>query len=182
MSAPRESPSPTIPPHVQQALQSTAGMHSRALASVDRHQRSIEWLTGRLGQPSSLYVIVASVAGWIALNVVLASLGESPIDAPPFPWLQGTVSLSALLMTSMVLTTQKRQNRHAEQRARLDLQVNLLAEAEVTKLISLLEELRRDMPNVRNRKDSVAEDMQKPIDPNQVLSAIERSVEEKSKE
>ena len=65
MSAPRESPSPTIPPHVQQALQSTAGMHSRALASVDRHQRSIEWLTGRLGQPSSLYVIVASVAGLI---------------------------------------------------------------------------------------------------------------------
>jgi uncharacterized membrane protein len=37
--------------------------------------------------------------------------------------------------------------------AHLDLQINLLTEQKVTKLIRLLEELRADMPGVRTRHD-----------------------------
>jgi len=75
--------------------------------------------------------------------------GWQRIDPPPFFWLQGMVTLSALLMTTLVLITANRQTRNAEERSHLDLQVNLLAEHKVAKLIALVEELRRDLPMVR---------------------------------
>ncbi len=65
----------------------------------------------------------------------------------------------------MVLNTQNRQGRHAEQRSHLDLQVNLLAEQKIAKLIALVEELRRDLPQVRDRVDHVAEAMKESVDP-----------------
>jgi uncharacterized membrane protein len=80
-------------------------------------------------------------------------------------------------MSTMILITQNRQTTHAEQRAQLDLQVNLLAEQKVAKLVALLEELRRDMPSVRDRVDQVAEGMKEPVDPHAVLSALEQTLE-----
>ena len=76
-------------------------------------------------------------------------------------------------MTTMVLTMQNGQGRHAEQRSHLGLQVNLLAEQKIAKLIALLEELRRDLPIVRDRKDSIAEAMAEQFNPHAVISALE---------
>src|SRR6266700_3830954 len=78
--------------------------------------------------------------------------------------LQGGIGLCSLLMTIMILTSQNRQVKHAEQRAQLDLQVNLGAEQKIAKLIQLVEELRRDLPNVRNRVDPIADAMTKEVD------------------
>jgi uncharacterized membrane protein len=75
----------------------------------------------------------------------------------------------------VVLTTQSRQSHAFEQRAELELQVNLLAEQKIAKLIALVEELRRDMPTVTNRVDPLAEQMKEPIDPHAVLSALEQT-------
>jgi uncharacterized membrane protein len=52
----------------------------------------------------------------------------------------------------------------------------LLTEQKVTKLIHLLEELRRDLPMVENRHDSEAVALQQRTDPAQVLSALETVV------
>ena len=87
--------------------------------------------------------------------------------------LQGLTGLCALLMTTTILITQNRQTRQAEQRGQLELQVNLLAEQKIAKLIGLLEELRRDIPIVRDRVDKVADAMTEPVDPHAVLSALE---------
>ncbi|HEY8091427.1 MAG TPA: DUF1003 domain-containing protein, partial [Polyangiaceae bacterium] len=165
--------------HIAQKVASIADLHSRALATVGRHQRGIEWLTAKLGRPSSLYVILACVAAWIVANVALGLLGRRPFDPPPFFWLQGAVATSALLMTTMVLTCQNRQGKQIEQRAQLDLQVNLASEAKIAKLIALVEELRRDLPSVPNRVDSLAEEMQETVDPDKVLSALEKTIEER---
>ena len=78
-------------------------------------------------------------------------------------------------MTTMVLITQNRQTHDAEQRAQLDLQINLLAEQKVAKLIALLEELRRDLPIVQDRVDRAAEAMTEPVDPHAVLSALQEA-------
>ena len=64
------------------------------------------------------------------------------------------------------------QTRLEQQHAHLDLQVNLLTEQKVTKLIGLMEELRRDLPMVRNRHDAQAAALEQPADTAQVLSAI----------
>ena len=67
-------------------------------------------------------------------------------------------------MTVTILTTQNRVATLAQQRAQLDLQVNLIAEQKIAKVIALIEELRRDLPSVKDRKDSLAEAMTEAVD------------------
>ena len=145
------------------------------------HQRGIERITAALGRPRSIYVVLTVVALWVGFNAFAGALGVRPPDPPPCDELQAVVGLAALLMTIMVLTTQNRQSKHAEQRAHLDLQVNLLAEQKVAKLIALVEELRRDMPAVPNRVDHVAEVMTEPLDPKVVMNALEGTLDSKPK-
>ena len=161
-------------------VETMASLRGRAEQSASWHQRRIEHVTARLGQPRSFYMIVALAALWTGFNLVARRLGIRPFDPPPFVWLQGLVGLGALLMTSIILITQNRRSAEAEQRAQLDLQVNLLAEQKVAKLIALLGELRRDIPIVRDRVDRVAEAMEQPVDARAVLCALQGSLESPS--
>lgn len=152
-------------------------LRARQEEQVDRHQRLIERLTYGLGRPSTIYTTLLMVVAWIAFNLLAPVFSLPVLDPPPFSRMQGVISLTALLMTTMVLTTQNRQARHAEQRAHLDLEVNILSEQKIAKLIGLIEELRRDMPNVHNRRDSVAEEMTRALDPETVISALEETMD-----
>jgi uncharacterized membrane protein len=169
---------PAVPPHVAETLETIAELHKRAERAVPRHQRSIEATTEVLGRPSTVYILAGGVVLWVVVNVVLPRVGVRPPDAPPFAWLQTASSVGALLMAAMVLSTQNRQRKPAEERERLDLHVNLLAEQKLAKLIALIEELRRDMPNVNNRVDSLAEAMTHAVDPNAVADALKHTLEE----
>ena len=159
-------------------IESVASIRARAEQRLDKHQRMMEVLTAALGKPRTVYLTLFIVVAWVALNGVASKLfGWHSIDPPPFFWLQGTIALSALLMTTLVLITANRQTRNAEERSHLDLQVNLLAEHKVAKLIGLVEELRRDLPMVRNRVDHEADAMQEAVDPHAMLEALERASE-----
>ena len=163
---------------VSQEVESVASIRARAEQRLDRHQRMMEVLTTALGRPRTVYITLSIVVGWVAFNLVTPKLfGWPRIDPPPFFWLQGMVALSALLTTTMVLITANRQTRNAEERSHLDLQVNLLAERKVAKLIALVEELRRDLPMVRDRIDREADSMQRAVDPEAMLAALERASE-----
>jgi uncharacterized membrane protein len=175
MSLEDRAASPTKKIH--ENVETIASMRTRAEEQVGAHQRGIENLTAALGRPLSIYVSLVIAAAWALYNGCASRLGIEAPDPLPCQYLQGVIALAALLMTTMVLTTQNRQSKHAEQRAHLDLQVNLLAEQKVAKLIGLLEELRRDSPAVRDRVDRVAEEMTEPLDPNVVMTALERTLE-----
>jgi uncharacterized membrane protein len=166
-------PGDALSAHVAQTVETVVTVRARAQSQVTRHQRAIETFTAALGRPRTLYVIVVMVAGWCLWNVWQAT----PVDPPPFFWLQGAVGLSAVMIATLILITQNRQNREGEQRAQLDLQVNLLTEQKITKVIQLLEELRRDLPNVKNRVDLAADAMTHAVDAGAVLSALEQTLE-----
>jgi uncharacterized membrane protein len=169
---------PGVPEHVSQTVDTIAQLHARAEGDVTRHQRSIEALAANLGKPRALYMIGAAALMWVLVNVGLSTVGRSAVDPPPFAWLQGFASLGALLMATTVLATQNRQRKISDERAQLDLQVNLLSEQKLAKLISLVEELRRDMPNVKNRSDPLAEAMTQAVDPHAVVTALHDTMEE----
>lgn len=78
----------------------------------------------------------------------------------------------ALITTTIVLIAQNRQVKLDQQRAHLDLQVNMLTEQKVTKVIHLLEELRRDLPMVKDRYDPQIAVLQEGADTAQVVSAL----------
>jgi uncharacterized membrane protein len=77
-----------------------------------------------------------------------------------------------------VLVRQTRQENFAEQRSQLMLQLNLLSEQKIAKMISLLEELRADLPDVADRHDPEAEMMQEAADPIAVLAALQETLGE----
>jgi len=78
----------------------------------------------------------------------------------------------------VILITQNRQGKLAERREHLELQMSMLTEQRTAKIIDLLEELRRDMPSVRNRVDLEAEALTKTVDPHEVLATLESRLEE----
>jgi uncharacterized membrane protein len=163
--------------NINENVATLASLRARLERDISPHQRRVERFTSIIARPRTVYAIVGFVAAWVGYNLAASRLGASTFDPPPFVWLEGLIGLSALLMSTMVLVTQSRQNHDLEQRAQLDLQVNLLAEQKIAKLVALVEELRRDIPTVSDRVDLVAEVMQEPVDPHAVLSALEETQE-----
>jgi uncharacterized membrane protein len=76
---------------------------------------------------------------WMVANSGVASL--KPFDPFPFSLLTSIVSLEAIFLTLFVLASQNRLTREADKRAHLDLQINLLAEQEMTLVLRLLHEV-----------------------------------------
>ena len=158
-----------------QNVEFVADLHARTRQEL-KHHRTVEMLGEGLGRPRVLYALLVVVATWIGANATLKLVGRAPIDPPPFFWLQGAIALTALVVTLVLLISQNRLAQLSEQRAHLDLQVNLLAERKIAKLIELVEELRRDLPSVVNRRDTEAESMQIAADPGAVLDAVKASL------
>jgi uncharacterized membrane protein len=156
----------------QLATQAVVAFRARLDEEEGPHQRFVERANLALGRALTIYLTLAVASAWIALNLAAPALSMPVFDPPPFSRLQGAIGLFALLMTTMVLATQNRQVRDAEQRSHLDLQVNLLAEQKVAKLIALVEELRRDLPNVLDRKDALADAMSNAVDPAAIVAAL----------
>jgi uncharacterized membrane protein len=126
-----------------------------------------------IARPAYLMGILVFSVAWMGFNLICPRYGVTPFDPPPFQWLEMLVSFVALVTTTVVLIAQNRQARFEQQRAHLDLQVNLLTEQKVTKVIHLLEELRRDLPMVKDRHDPQATLMQERADTAQLASALD---------
>lgn len=167
---------------VDQDIETIVALRMRAERKVNRHQRIIERVTQNIGRPRFFYIIVLFVALWILANSFATQLGLPFHDTPPFYWLQGIIGLGALLMTNVVLITQNRQNKLAEERRHLDLQVSLLVERKVSKVIDLLEQLRQDIPDVENRRDLQAEAMKENVDPHAAITSLNQSLQEAARD
>jgi uncharacterized membrane protein len=80
----------------------------------------------------------AVFAAWVVVNVVAWSLRWDPY---PFILLNLVLSFQAAYASPIIMMSQNRQSRLSEQRNRLDLQINLLAEQETTEILRLLRKL-----------------------------------------
>ena len=162
-----------LPEPINRNISDILELQEKEFASLSAAQRRLEALSRKVGRPGYMVALLIAVAVWISLNLLRARLGLRPFDPPPFQWLQGVLTLIALLTATVVLIGQRRETRLSEQRAHLDLQINLITEQKVTKLIHLIEELRQDLPMVRDRHDPHASALQKPTDAGRVLSALQ---------
>jgi uncharacterized membrane protein len=158
---------------ISQNIEAVLDFYTREDQKISNSQRVLERISNLFGKPAFLGFILCFVALWILANALLRWSGRLPFDPPPFFWLQGIVGLGALLTATVVLTKQNRLAKLAEQRAHLDLKVTLLTEQKAAKLIDLLEELRRDLPNVKNRHDPEAASLQQSMNPDLVLAALD---------
>jgi uncharacterized membrane protein len=159
---------------VAKNTESILAFYSREEKKITTPQRILESVSEALGSPIGLATIMMLVAIWMVANGSAKLLGKHAFDPPPFPWLQGLVGLGAFFITIVVLVKQNRLEKMEERRAHLELHVNLLTEQKVTKIINLLEELRRDLPMIKDRHDPEAHALQLPTDPESVLASLEQ--------
>lgn len=130
-------------------------LRSRALAEdlatierLEREEHSHRTLLQRLSEritdiAASGPVLVAHAIWfpvWIAVNVGLIP-AIRPFDPFPFELLTMVVSLEAIFLALFVLSSQNRLTEEADERARLDLQIDLMAEREMTAVVRLLRDL-----------------------------------------
>jgi uncharacterized membrane protein len=160
--------------HIQDAVQAIARLRVEHDRKTTPLQRIVGGLTGRAGSPEFVVLLTFVLVAWIGLNSALLFLGRRPIDAPPFFWMQGAVSLAALYMTVLILATQRRENELASHHEHLTLELAILSEQKTAKIISLLEELRQDHPDIHDRIDDEAVAMSEPANPQSVLETIKK--------
>jgi uncharacterized membrane protein len=94
-------------------------------------------------QAGRVWAIILHLA-WFAIWIVWNSgrvPGLGSFDPFPFMGLSTVVSLEAMFLSLFILVSQNRSSRRADERAHLDLQVNLLSEREATKMLQLLQAL-----------------------------------------
>lgn len=166
---------------IAENVEALTQLRAKAEEDVDRHQRLVETIAQFVSRPHFLYFLLVAGGLWIGVNLLLIKTGREPLDEPPFFWLQGIVACSSLLLTVVLVTRQKRQGQLMAQQDELNLQVDMLAEQKTTKIISLLEELRRDLPIVQNRKDPEAEALQKPASASVVTEALSETKKDPKK-
>jgi uncharacterized membrane protein len=158
--------------HINQNIESILAFHEREQRNIGHSARRLDGIRSFIGRPVYLISLLSLVVLWIAANALARSFGLAPFDPPPFSGLQGLLTFAALLTATIVLIAQNRQAKLENQRDHLELQVNLLTEQKVTKLIHLLEELRHDLPMVKDRHDPESVSLQRRTDAAQVLSAL----------
>ena len=166
---------PILPAHIEETVQAIARLHADHYLHAKPLQKIVDRLTARAGRPEFVGILTVIVAGWIGLNLALMAFGRKPFDEPPFGWLQGGVALAALYMTALILVTQRREDQLASQREQLTLELSILGEQKAAKIIALLEELRRDSPQIHDRVDDQADAMSEAADPESVLEAIKET-------
>ena len=175
--------SPTLPPPPPDSLSSTLRRNIHAL----RERRKLEQeeapvqeriatrITRFTGSMRFVYLHVLIYGFWIAANLGWIP-GVTPWD-PSFVELAMVASVEAIFLSTFVLITQNRMSALSERRAELDVQVSLLAEQEITKLVQMVSEISRRM-GVEQASSGEVEEMKRMIAPEAVLDEIENGEEE----
>jgi len=112
---------------------------------------------------------------WFGVWLVINSPSRArPFDPFPYSLLTLIVSLEAIFLSTFVLISQNRMSRLAERRAHLDLQINLLAESEMTKLLILTRAIATTLKVPGAEVDEEEREMEQATDVREVMKKVEK--------
>ncbi len=122
------------------------------------------------------FVLIHAVwfSTWFAINTGLVR-GIRPFDPFPFIFLSMAVSVEGVLLTTFVLMKQNRMAKRADLRDQLNLQIDLLAEKEVTKILQLL----RSMADRMGLEGEAEEPEVKELSQNTAVESLARELRDK---
>jgi uncharacterized membrane protein len=164
-----------LPDLIAQNIEMVAALHAQQDREISGQQRFVEQIAEFFGRPIFLYCALVGIAIWM-LGGFINRADILPFHLPTFQWLDQGLDTASFLISTGVLIRQTRQENFAEQRTQLMLQLNLVSEQKIAKIIALLEELRADSPDVHNRYDAEAQVMQNAADPIEVLETLQESL------
>ena len=166
-----------LPPHIEQTVQAIARLHAAHDRRATTLQRVVDRVTAHFAHPWFIAAVEVLATTWIVGDVALRRAFGHGLDRPGFPWLQLAGELLAICITSLVLMSQRRKDELSELREQLTLELVIMIEQKVAKVIDLHEEARRDNPLLADRVDAQADAMAAPADPEAVLEAFKETHE-----
>ena len=132
-------------------------------------ERIADGVTRFTGSMRFVYIHLVLFGAWIVINLGWTPL--RPFD-PSFVVLAMVASVEAIFLSTFVLISQNRMQTLADKRADLDLQVSLLAEHEITQLVSLVTEMARRM-GIEQAHDPELQELAQDVAPEKVLDEME---------
>jgi uncharacterized membrane protein len=165
--------------NLEQAPQDLAGVIGRnidALLEVRKQddeerglqERIADTITRFTGSMRFVYLHFVAFSLWIIIN-----LGWLPIRKfdPQFIVLAMFASVEAIFLSTFVLISQNRMQAAADKRADLDLHVSLLAEHEITRLVTLVQAMAAQM-GIEEANDPELAELKKDVQPERVMGEI----------
>jgi uncharacterized membrane protein len=144
---------------------------------VSQTDRLSEAIGQFAGTNAFIILQIVWVAIWVAVNSGL--MGRLPVFDPfPFALLSMILALEAVLLTGFVLIRQNRMSAKADQRSHLDLQINLLAEREATKVIQLLQRIGGHLGIEEDMTDREAQELGKHTKVEDLARDLRRTLDE----
>jgi uncharacterized membrane protein len=163
---------------VEATVQQLAELHDAHRRDATWAQRLANRVTEALGRPGAMAIVLVLVIFWMIGNYVAERAGVHALEEAPFPELGLILTVVALLVALLILTTQRHEQALAEKRSQLTLQIAILSERKIAKLIGMLDDLRIALPSVPSHRDLEAEEMAISADPIATMELIEAQAQE----
>lgn len=169
-----EDPEET-PPLLAQVIERNIRTITRLRLQTARERtvqtRLADAITAFAGSMLFVYLHIGWFGAWLIVNT--GRVGLPPFDPFPYGLLTMIVSLEAIFLSTFVLISQNRFSDEADRRAELDLQIGLLAEHELTRVLQMLDAI-QDKLGIENDTDSELADLEMETRPEDVLAEIDR--------
>jgi len=162
-----------VPEPAARNIEAIAALEREALHDRTRLDRFTDAVTAAAGSPLFIVGHAIGFTAWIAVNL----MSDRPFDPYPFGLLMLVVSLEAIFLSAAVLMTQNRMQRQADKRAHLDLQVNLLAEQELTAILGMLTAITKRLGIAAPGKVANVEQLLDETDIHTIATAIDRELD-----
>jgi uncharacterized membrane protein len=114
---------------IRKNISAISTVQRRENAALSAQEKTAGWITDLSGSMLFVYFHAIWFGLWILLNIGVVHIPHlTSFDPYPFGLLTLVVSLEAIFLSTFVLIAQNRMARQSQQRAELDLQINLLSE------------------------------------------------------
>lgn len=171
MQQPRGEPEGQMTAIVERNIAALREEARRRQAAKGLAERIADAITGFTGSMTFVVLHVALFGGWIVANLGL--LPVQPWD-PSFVVLAMMASVEAIFLSTFILISQNAMSAAADRRADLDLQINLLAEHEITRLIELVTTIATWLDALGDPPPDLAE-ASRDVRPEQVIRRIDEA-------
>jgi uncharacterized membrane protein len=167
------APAPKV---VLQNIRAVCELEQKALDERSLGERIGDGVSHYAGRAWFIVFHIMWFTTWITLNAGWVA-AVPKFDPYPYPFLTFAVSLEAIFLSLFILMSQNREARQADQRAHLDLQINLLAELESTRMLEMLKALCQYHGLGAGLSPDI-EQLSKPTEPKTLVSELQHRLPE----
>jgi uncharacterized membrane protein len=166
-----EQDNPALSKIIERNIRTIIQLRRKASRERSAQDRAADAITSFSGSMLFVHLHIAWFSIWVLLNT--GRFGVHAFDPFPYGLLTMVVSLEAIFLSTLVLITQNRLSDEGEQRADLDLQIGLLTEHELTRVLRMLDAIQEKL-GIENQETGELADLEMETRPEEVLAEIAR--------